>query len=138
MNKPYLIQFPKLGNSSLGYISVAEKENLPFVPQRIYWTYYTPQEVERGGHSHNDLHQILVAVAGKIIVTTELLDGTKNEYVLDSPDVGLFIPKMCWRTMRYTHNAVQMCIASIVYDETDYIRDYEDFKSRQIDDHSGN
>ena len=138
MNKPYLIQFPKLGNSSLGYISVAEKENLPFVPQRIYWTYYTPQEVERGGHSHNDLHQNLVAVAGTIIVTTELLDGTKNEYVLDSPDVGLFIPKMCWRTMRYTHNAVQMCIASIVYDETDYIRDYEDFKSRQIDDHSGN
>lgn len=133
LDKPHLIRFPKLGNPALGYISVAEKENLPFVPERIYWTYYTPQEVERGGHSHYNLHQILVAVSGKIIITTELLDGSKNEFILENPDEGLFIPKMCWRTMRYTHNAVQMCIASIVYDEDDYIRDYEVFKSRKFE-----
>lgn len=126
-NSPHLIQFPKIGQSSLGYISIAEKENLPFIPKRVYWTYYTPEEVERGGHSHYELQQILVAVAGKIIVTTELKNGEKQEFILDSPDKGLYIPKMCWRTMKYTHNAVQMCIASIEYDTKDYIRDYEDF-----------
>ena len=127
LSKPFLIQFPKIGDSSLGYISLAEKENLPFTPKRIYWTYFTPEEVERGGHSHYDLQQILVSVAGKIVITTELKNGEKEEFILDSPNVGLFIPKMCWRTMKYTHNAVQMCIASNEYEEVDYIRDYEDF-----------
>ena len=125
--KPYMIQFPKIGQPALGYISIAEKENLPFVPKRVYWTYYTPEEVERGGHSHFDLEQVLVAVAGKIIVTTELENGDTDEFVLDSPDKGVFIPKRCWRTMKYTHNSVQMCIASIEYDPTDYIRDYDEF-----------
>lgn len=130
-DKPFLIEFPKIGKPELGYISIAENENLPFVPKRVYWTYFTPEEVERGGHSHYDLHQILVAVAGKITVTTELLDGDKQEFVLEKPNVGLFIPKMCWRTMKYTHNAVQMCIASIEYDEKDYVRDYQEFLSKK-------
>ncbi len=130
LSKPFLFEFPKIGNSSLGYISIAEKENLPFVPKRIYWTYFTPEEVQRGGHSHYDLHQILVAVAGTIVVTTEMLDGEKQEFLLDRPNIGIFIPKMCWRTMQYSHNAVQMCIASNEYDEKDYIRDYDEFLTK--------
>lgn len=121
------MEFPKVGNPSLGFISIAEKQDLPFVPKRIYWTYYTPEDVERGGHSHFDLQQILLAVAGKIEVTTELLDGEKSHFILDKPNMGLYIPKMCWRTMKYTHNAVQICIASNEYDEKDYIRDYDIF-----------
>ena len=121
------MEFPKVGNPSLGFISIAEKQDLPFVPKRIYWTYYTPEDVERGGHSHFDLQQILLAVAGKIEVTTELLDGQKLHFILDKPNLGLYIPKMCWRTMKYTHNAVQICIASNEYDEKDYIRDYDIF-----------
>lgn len=129
--KPLLIEFPKIGKPELGFISLAEKENLPFVPRRIYWTYFTPEDVERGGHSHYDLHQILIAVAGKVEVTTELLNGEKQTFILDKPNIGLFIPKMCWRTMKYTHNAVQMCIASNEYDEADYIRDYEVFLNKK-------
>lgn len=129
--KPFLIEFPKIGKPELGFISLAEKENLPFVPRRIYWTYFTPEDVERGGHSHYDLHQILIAVAGKVEVTTELLNGEKQTFILDKPNIGLFIPKMCWRTMKYTHNAVQMCIASNEYDEADYIRDYEVFLNKK-------
>ena len=125
--KPHIINFPKIGAPDLGYISLAEKSNLPFIPKRIYWTYFTPEGVNRGGHSHFELEQILVAVAGTIIIITELKDGTKQEFCLDSPDVGLYIPKMCWRTMKYTHNSVQMCIASIEYDEFDYIREYKDY-----------
>ncbi|MEO7561814.1 MAG: FdtA/QdtA family cupin domain-containing protein [Ferruginibacter sp.] len=128
MQEPYLMEFPKIGNSSLGYISVAENATLPFEVKRIYWTYYTPENVERGGHAHYELEQVLVAVAGKIIVGVEMLDGKKFEFVLDNPNIGLYIPKGVWRTLKYTHNAVQMCIASCVYKESDYIRDYEDFK----------
>ncbi len=128
MNEPYIITFPKLGGPALGYISVAEKENLPFEAKRIYWTYQTPENVERGGHAHYELEQILIAVAGKIIIDTELLSGKKEQFVLDKPNVGLYIPKMSWRTMKYTHNSVLMCIANMVYAESDYIRDYKFYK----------
>jgi hypothetical protein len=131
IEEPYLIKFPKIGNSSLGYISVAEKDSLPFEVKRIYWTYYTPENVERGGHSHYDLQQILVAMSGRIIINTETYNGEKSEFVLENPNIGLYIPKNTWRTMKYSHNAVQMCIASCAYDENDYIRDYEKFKSMQ-------
>ncbi len=129
MNKPYIIEFPKIGGNVQGYISVAEKTNLPFEVKRIYWTYFTPENVERGGHAHYDLEQILLAVSGKIIITTELLSGVKNDFVLENPGIGLYIPKMTWRTMKYSHNAVQVCIANQPYDENDYIRNYSKFIS---------
>ena len=69
-----------------------------------------------------------MARAGKIIVTVESLDGKINEFILESPTQGLYIPKNTWRTMKYTHSAVQMCIASEVYSEADYIRTYAEFK----------
>lgn len=128
---PFLIEFPKIGSPALGYISVAENENLPFIPKRIYWTYFTPEEIERGGHSHYDLQQILIAVAGRIQVTTQLLSGKKETFILEKPNVGLYIPKMCWRDMKYSHNAVQICVASIEYDEKDYIRDYAEFLNHE-------
>ena len=61
LDKPYLIDFPKIGEPSLGYISVAEKNNLPFIPKRVYWTYFTPENIERGGHAHIELQQVLIA-----------------------------------------------------------------------------
>lgn len=129
LERPYIIEFPKIGNSVQGYISVAENENLPFEVKRIYWTYYTPESVERGGHAHYELQQILLAVSGKIIVNIEMPDGTREEFVLDDPHKGLFIPKMAWRTMKYTHTAVQVCIASMAFAESDYIRTYENYKA---------
>jgi hypothetical protein len=127
-NIPFLIQFPKLGDSSQGYISLLENDTLPFVPKRIYWTYFTPEDVVRGNHSHYELEQILVAVSGIIILKIVTIKGDEFEFVLDSPDKGVFIPKLCWRVLKYSHNAVQMCIASLEYSETDYIRNYEEFK----------
>ena len=126
--EPSIIQFPKYGKTSIGYISLAENESLPFEVKRVYWTYYTPEDVERGGHCHIELQQILIALAGTITVKTEMPGGHKEIFILDNPSKGLLIPRLCWREMKYTHNAVQMCIASILYDERDYIRDYNEFK----------
>jgi len=125
--KPYLISFPKIGNSATGFISVAENHNLPFIPKRIYWTYFTPEEVIRGFHAHYELEQILVAVSGVIEVNIKLKNEDKFKFLLDKPNIGLFIPKMSWRTLKYTHNSVQMCIASMEYNEEDYIRDKQIF-----------
>lgn len=127
-DKPYIIEFPKIGESILGYISVAENKSLPFEIKRIYWTYYTPESVIRGFHAHHETEQILIAVAGKITVITEMPNGTKEEFILDTPERGVYLPKFCWHTMKYTHSSVQMCIANKEYSVKDYIRDYEIFK----------
>lgn len=127
--KPYLIDFRKIGEPGIGYISVAEKNLLPFSVQRVYWTYFTPESVVRGRHAHHALAQILVAAAGRIIVNTEMQDGSMDTFKLETADSGVYIPPYCWHTMQYSHNAVQISLASMEYKETDYIRDYQTFKS---------
>ncbi len=126
-NEPSLLTLPKIGNPSLGYISLIENPFIPFNVKRIYWTYFTPEEVQRGAHAHHYLEQILVALSGTIIVETEMPNGKKDKFILNSPDQGLYIPKYTWHVMKYTHNAVQMSVASMIYDEQDYIRDYKEF-----------
>ena len=126
--KPQFLQFDKIGSSRLGYISVAENfDNIPFEVQRVYWTYFTPQDVTRGGHAHFALEQVIVAVSGKIVFSTEDLAGNKEEFILDSPDKGLYIPQKIWRDIKFSHNAVLLCLASEKYTEDDYMRNYETF-----------
>lgn len=125
---PYLIEFPETGSSSIGFISIAQK--LPFGIKRVYWTYYTPQDVNRGGHAHKDLEQVLIAVCGTIVVHTEMANGESNRFILDKPNKGLYLPSNCWRDMKYTHNAIQVCLASKEYEPNDYIRNYGEFKQK--------
>lgn len=128
-NRPQLISFPKLGESSIGYISVTEAHQLvPFEIKRVFWTYYTPESIVRGRHAHYETEQVLVAVSGRIIVTTEEPDGTLQVFNLDFPNQGVYVPPNCWHTMQYSHTAVQLVFASNAYMEQDYIRDYDEFK----------
>jgi dTDP-4-dehydrorhamnose 3,5-epimerase-like enzyme len=129
---PYLMQFSKLGAPDIGYISVGEnsEDPLPFAVQRVFWTYYTPESIVRGRHAHQRTEQVLVAVAGRIIVTTELADGDIQIFRLEDPSVGLYIPPCAWHTMQYSHSAVQLVLASQLYTQDDYIRDYETFRRR--------
>ena len=129
MKKPHIINFRQIGESGIGYISVAEmSKDIPFEIRRVFWTYFTPQSVTRGRHAHHQTEQVLVAAAGKIIVSTEDVSGGKAEFVLDSPTMGLYLPPNCWHVMQYSHNAVQLALASTPFEEKDYIRDYEEFK----------
>jgi hypothetical protein len=127
---PYIIEFDSIGNPALGYISVGQEyEKIPFRIERTYWTYYTPQNVMRGGHANIEKELVLVSVSGSITVNGEF-NGEKYEFVLDSPDKGLYLPKLTWHTMKYSHNAVQLVMASNLYSEDDYIRDYLTFLKR--------
>lgn len=129
MSNPHLIEFPKMGSPEIGYISVVEQNTLvPFEVKRIFWTYYTPESIVRGRHAHHQTEQVLIAVAGRITVTTELSDGTIQIFRLENPNVGLYVPPHAWHTMQYSHSAVQLVLASAVYNEDDYIRDYKNFK----------
>src|SRR5436190_12276638 len=126
--EPCLITFKKTGKPEEGYISVCESEKeSPFRIIRAFWTYFTPDSITRGRHAHYETEMILVAAAGKIEVTTESISGKKNNYTLENPNTGLYIPKLCWHEMSYSHNAVQVVLASTTFLVEDYIRDYSIF-----------
>lgn len=129
MQNPFIIDFPKLGAPEIGYISVAEQQQLvPFEVKRIFWTYSTPESIVRGRHAHHATEQVLIAAAGRITVTTELANGHIETFRLENPHMGLYVPPHAWHTIQYSRTAVQLVLASIPYRESDYIRDYEEFK----------
>ncbi len=129
---PYLIEFPKIGDSSMGYISIGEElKEIPFASKRCFWTYHTPDSIVRGRHTHYTTEQVLVAVSGQIILNTEALNGEKQTFYLDSPTKGVYVPAKCWHTMQYSHSAVQLVFASTLFDPADYIRSFEEFKEIQ-------
>lgn len=131
MSVPHLIDFSKVGKPELGYLTIAQNSSLPFRIERVYWTYFTPDEVIRGHHAHHELEQIIFAVSGHIDFELEGLTGAKYKFALTRPNIGLYIPQLHWRTIRFSHNAVLMCLASMEYSENEYIRSYEEFQRLQ-------
>src|SRR5258708_3490937 len=90
VNKPRLVELSSIGSPGIGFITVAEKATAPFEIKRVYWTYYTPNNVVRGNHAHIELEQILIAVNGSIKFELEDHLGEKFEFILDRPSLGLY------------------------------------------------
>lgn len=128
MNSPRLLTFPGIGAADMGFISVVENPTVPFAVQRVFWTYQTPESIVRGRHAHHRTEHVLVAIAGRIVVLTEMPNQELQTFVLDRPDVGVYIPPYCWHTMQYSVGAVQLTLASTTYQEADYIREYPEFR----------
>ena len=132
MDKPVIIEFPKIGDMSIGYISVAElSKTIPFEVKRIFWTYFTPESVIRGRHAHYETQMVIIAVAGRIIVTVERKNYLET-FILDAPTKGLYLPVRTWHSIQYSHNAAQLVLTNTAYNDKDYIREYEVFKNLEL------
>lgn len=109
-------------------VSLEEMKNIPFDIKRVYYMYKTVGSAVRGHHAHKSLEQILICVHGSCKI--HLDDGAETaEVLLDKPYVGLYIANNMWREMYdFSEDAVLMVLASQFYDESDYIRDYDEFK----------
>lgn len=111
-----------------GILSFAELEkNIPFNPKRCFWITNVPDGGVRGQHAHKELHQYLICLKGSVTVA---LDDSKfrTEVKLDVTNVGLHIPPKVWATQyKYSSDSVLLVMASSEYDESDYLRDYEEF-----------
>lgn len=111
-----------------GNITVVEnKKNIPFDVRRIYYLYDVPGGEERGGHAHKELRQLIVAVSGSFDVV--LNDGNvKRTVSLNRPYQGLLIVPGTWRELNnFSSGAVCLVLASLPYQESDYIREYDHF-----------
>lgn len=127
---PYVIDFQQIGKEEIGYISVSEIEKqIPFEVKRVFWTYKTPKNITRGKHAHHTNKEILVAVNGTITISTETKSGEKSSFTLNNPNQGLFLPSNLWFSINYSDDAIQLVLASENYDQNDYIRDFNDYKS---------
>ncbi|MEO1768384.1 WxcM-like domain-containing protein [Candidatus Enterococcus ferrettii] len=114
-------------------VALEEFRDIPFKIKRVYYMYDTKQGVTRGFHAHKSLEQILICIHGGCKV---LLDNGYEKKVvpLEKPYEGLYVSNNMWREMfDFTSDAVLMVLASEVYDENDYIRDYEEFKKNVED-----
>jgi dTDP-4-dehydrorhamnose 3,5-epimerase-like enzyme len=121
-----IISLPRI-EERRGNLSVIEGDILPFEMKRVYYLYDVPGGAERGGHAHKNLRQFLIALSGSFEVV--LHDGTTEKTVtLNIPREGLLIPTGIWRELRnFSSGAVCLVIASEVYIEEDYIREYDEF-----------
>lgn len=111
-----------------GNISVVENEKtVPFEVKRVYYLYDVPGGESRGGHAHKELYQLIIAASGSFEVTLD--DGNvKRTFVLNRPYQGLFVVPGIWRELdNFSSGAVCLVMASLPYDEEDYIREYKDF-----------
>jgi dTDP-4-dehydrorhamnose 3,5-epimerase-like enzyme len=115
------------GDSRGQLVSLEKMKEIPFEIKRVYYIYDTLPNVRRGFHAHKTLKQLLMCVHGSCKI---LLDnGHEKEVVLlDTPYEGIFVNGLIWREMfDFSSDAVLMVLASEIYDESDYIRNYETF-----------
>lgn len=119
--------FPPHGDDRGQLVALEERKDIPFDIKRIYYIYDTLAGVRRGFHAHKNLQQILICVHGSCKI--HLDNGFETEEVLlDKPTEGLYISNNMWREMYdFSPDAVLMVLASELYDESDYIRDYDEF-----------
>lgn len=119
--------FQQHGDHRGQLVALEEGKEIPFQVKRVYYMYDTVEGVRRGYHAHKCLEQILICVHGSCKI---LLDNGKETAVvnLDTPYEGLYISNDMWREMYdFSSDAVLMVLASELYDEADYIRNYDEF-----------
>jgi UDP-2-acetamido-3-amino-2,3-dideoxy-glucuronate N-acetyltransferase len=110
-------------------VAMELESQLPFVPRRFFMVYDVSSSDVRGEHAHRQCEQFLVCLSGSVRAITD--DGkNRQEYLLDSPDIGLHMPAMTWGTQYgYSPDAILGVFASRPYEDSDYIRDYSEFIS---------
>ena len=119
--------FQQHGDDRGQLVALEEKKDIPFEIKRVYYMYDTGEGVRRGFHAHKSLEQILICIHGSCKI---LLDNGGEEKVvsLEKPYEGLYICNDIWREMYdFSPDAVLLVLASDFYDESDYIRNYDEF-----------
>jgi hypothetical protein len=122
-----IINLPKIADPRGNLTFIEGDRHVPFAIRRVYYLYDVPGGAERGGHGHKELHQLIVAMSGSFDVLLD--DGKqKQRFHLNRSYYGLYVCPMIWRELdNFSSGSVCMVLASNLYDESDYYREYPDF-----------
>ena len=122
-----IIYLPRIQNRAGNITPVTNLENIPFVIKRIYYLYDMPGGESRGAHAHKKLEQLVIALSGSFDITLD--DGRNKKSVhLARPYMGLHMQPGMWRDINnFSSGAICLVLASELYDEKDYIREYSEF-----------
>ncbi len=128
LNKPHLINFPKICDFRGNLSFIQNRQHLPFDIARTYWIYDVPGGERRDGHAFRTQHEVIVALSGSFDVVIN--NGTEEQrFHLSRSYYGLYIPPMTWRELdNFSTNSVALVISSTLYSEKDYIRDFAHYK----------
>lgn len=127
INECVLMDFPQIVDAR-GCLSVVEcHKHIPFKVQRLFYTYAFPPGAERGGHAHCHSQEVIIPIAGSFDIT--LHDGfVEKQFTLKQPHQGLYLAPLVWVELNcFSTDAICLVLASEVYNETSYIRDYQTF-----------
>lgn len=128
MNKSRIIHLPKIIDKRGNLSFVEEYKHVPFKIKRTYWIYDVPGGENRGGHAYKENEEFIVALSGSFDV---IIDNgfTKEVFSLNRSYYGLYVPKGMWRHMEnFSTNSLALILASIPYNSSDYIFNYNEFK----------
>lgn len=122
-----IIDLPKITDPRGNLTFVEGSHHIPFDIRRVYYLYDVPGGAERGGHAHIALHQLIIAMSGSFDVVLD--DGQKKQrFHLNRSYFGLYVCPMVWRELdNFSSGSVCMVLASNIYEESDYYRDYKEF-----------
>jgi hypothetical protein len=125
-----IIQFPKIQNRAGNITPIQNKVEIPFEIKRVYYLYDVPGGESRGAHAHKALEQLIIAASGSFDVTID--DGKNKRTVsLNRPYYGFYLRPGMWRELsNFSSGSICLVLASLLYDEADYIRDYDQFLKR--------
>lgn len=131
IQKCKILSIPKIEDPR-GNLSVIENNVIPYAIKRVYYLYDVPSGAERGGHSHKEQQEFLIALSGSFDVI--LNDGEEEiKYTLNKPFEGLLIPNGIWRELKnFSSGAVCLVVASAVFLEEDYIRAFDEYLKAKI------
>ncbi|GHW66713.1 WxcM-like domain-containing protein [Vibrio cholerae] len=124
-----IIHFPSFSDMRGSLVVCEYRKHIPFVPKRSFFVHSVETDKVRGEHAHKECHQLLVALSGSLSVVVD--DGVeRDEIILDSPTLGLLIPKCVWGIQyKFSRDAILLVYASEEYDDEDYLRNYDEFIS---------
>ena len=122
-----VLDLPKISDPRGNLTFVESNRHVPFEVRRVFYLYDVPTGSDRGAHAHRNLHQFLVCLSGSFDVALD--DGRERRTVhLNRPWKGLHVPPMIWASeVNFDPGSVCLVLASDVYDEADYLRDYDAF-----------